>query len=68
MTPLFRMVDGVRVRIPDVEATAIKAEWDANAAKQAADALKPKEPSLDERIAALEDFAQLQTLAAQDGK
>lgn len=68
MTTLKKLVDGVVVDMSAEESAAMRAEWTANAAKQAADEAKAKEPTLDERIAALEDFAQLQTLAAQEGK
>lgn len=60
-----KLVDGVMLTMPAAEAAAMQTEWAANVAKQAADAAKPKEPSLAERVAALEDFAQLEKLAAQ---
>lgn len=58
-----KIVDGVLVTMPAGEAAAMQAEWDATAARKAAEAAQPKEPTLEERLAAIEDWAALETLA-----
>lgn len=49
-----KIVNGELVVMSAPEAAAMQAEWDANAAKQAADDAKPKPQTTAQRLAALE--------------
>lgn len=60
-----KLVNGEMVNMPAAEATAMQAEWDAAAAKKVADADKPKEPTLEDRLAALETYVELDAAAAR---
>lgn len=58
-----KLVDGVMVTMTPAEAVAMQAEWDAFEVKRAADAAKPKEPTLAERLDALETWAEIEMAA-----